>query len=118
MLKTKLNEICSGKESFFKDSHKQKIDSLFKNLESSKKLEDLIFKTLTKVDSLKKNHEDSAAVFVKLNELNENQEKLQNTIESDTEILNNFKEGVLENNNMIKKNIETIRARLNKLKKK
>ena len=86
-LETKLNEISNGKEDFYKDIQKNKLDDLYKYIESAKQSEDLIFKTLARVESLKFNHEESASIFVKLNELNESNQKMNNTIENDTEII-------------------------------
>lgn len=118
ILKSKLNEISQGKEDFYRNIQKSKIDSLYKYVDSAKQIEDLVFKTLTKVDSLKNSHEEAAAVFVKLNELNENNRKILTMLEEDTELLIDLKENMAINNQAIKKNITSIKERLDKLKNK
>lgn len=117
-LEGKLNEISNGKEDFYKDIQKTKLDDLYKYIDSAKQTEDLIFKTLTRIESLKFTHEESASIFVKLNELNESNQKMNNTIENDTEILIKMKNSIDTNNSIIKSNLNLMKERLNKLKNK
>ncbi len=115
-LNTRLNELNEGKEEFYQTVNKVKLDELFKGFASSKSVEDLIFKTVSKMESLQNNHEESAYIFLKLKEMLEQQEKIGVSIEENSEVLSNLKENITQNVQVMKKNVTSIRERLNKLK--
>ena len=115
-LNTRLKELNEGKEEFYQTISKTKIDELFKGFSSSKQVEDLIFKTVTKMESLQNNHEESAYIFLKLKEMLEQHEKISITIEENQEVLSNLKVNITDNVKTMKKNTVNIRERLNKLK--
>lgn len=116
-LNTRLKEINEGKEEFYQSINKSRIDELYKNFNSSKQVEDLIFKTVTKMESLQNNHEESAYIFLKLKEMIEQQEKVSLTIDDNSEVLSELKQNLGDNLNFMKKNIANIKERLSKLKK-
>lgn len=117
-LEAKLTEIANGKDDFYKEVQKNKIDELYKQVTSAKQIEDLIFKTLTRVDSLKQNHEEAAFIFVKVNELNEATQKINLLLDDDYEILSKLKSSIITNNKLIKDNLSFIKDRMSKLKAK
>jgi hypothetical protein len=69
------------------------------------------------MESLKNNHEESAYIFVKLKEMLEQQDKMECIMEDDHQCLELLKENIVENKASIRKNIENIKQRLNKIKK-
>lgn len=113
-----MNEISNGKEEFYRDIQKIRLDELSKYVNSAKEVEDLIFKTMTKVDTLKQNHEESASIFVKINDLMTMNDKMNMLIDEDLLELDKMKSSINENNNVIKKNIGYIKTRIENLKKK
>jgi hypothetical protein len=116
-LNVRLKEINEGKEEFYQNISKPRIDELYKLFASSKQVEDLIFKTVTKMESLQNNHEESAYIFLKLKEMMEQQEKIAFSLEENSEILTDLKSNIIENSGSMKKNISSIKERLAKLKK-
>lgn len=84
---------------------------------SSKLIEDLIFKTVGKMESLSNNHEESAHIFLKLKEMLEQQEKIERDINENREVIQNLKNNIEENSSVIKNNIENLKMRITKLKK-
>jgi uncharacterized membrane protein YcaP (DUF421 family) len=115
-LSQRLNEINEGKDEFFKSINKAKIDELFKKFASSKEVEDYIFKTISKMEALKNNHEESAFIFVKLKDMLDQHDKVEQEIIENDSILDNICENIAENKKAMLKNIETIKQRLSKIK--
>lgn len=116
-LNEKLKNLNEGKEEFYTTINKPKIDELYKCFSASNKVEDLIFKTIAKLDSLQNNHEESAFIFLKIKEMLDQQEKISANMDENSEILTNLKSNITENVTTMKKNIENIRERLKNLKK-
>jgi hypothetical protein len=116
-LNTRLKEINEGKEEFYRTLNKQKIDELFKGFGNSKFVEDILFKTVSKMESLKNTHEESAYIFLKLKEMLNQQDKISVEISENEDILKQLKKNIHENVTMMKNNIEAIKSRLNKIKK-
>ncbi len=116
-LNVRLKEINEGREEFYQNITKSKVDELYKAFNSSKQVEDLIFKTVTKMESLQNNHEESAYIFLKLKEMLEQQEKIGLSMDENCDILNELKENINQNVGSMKKNIHTLKERLAKLKK-
>ncbi len=69
------------------------------------------------MESLKNSHEDSAYIFVKFKEMLEQQDKMECLMEDDHQCLELLKENIIVNKSSIRKNIENIKERLNKIKK-
>jgi methyl-accepting chemotaxis protein len=114
----RLKEINEGKEEFYTSIiSKPKIDELHKSFGHSKQVEDLIFKTVAKIESLKSNHEESAYIFLKIREMLEQQEKVGMTIEDNLSVLSTLQENIRENADTMKKNIHSLKERLSKIKK-
>ena len=116
-LSTKLSQLNEGKENFYQTINKQKIDELYNGFVSSKHVEDLIFKTLTKIESLENKHEEGAFIFLKLREIIEQQEKLTSEIQENKEILTNLNQGIKNNVATMKKNLVHLKQRISKIKK-
>jgi hypothetical protein len=112
----RLNELNEHNDEFYKSLNKTKLDDLFKCFNTSKEVEDLIFRTISKMEALKSNHEESAFIFVKLKDMLEQQEKLEKMMIENEAVLENIQTNVGENNKSIRKNIDLLRERLNKLK--
>lgn len=116
-LNSRLSELNEGKENFYQTINKQKIDELFKGFVSSRHVEDLIFKTLTKIESLENKHEEGAYIFLKVKEMIEQQDKLGSEIKENKEILSNLSTGMKLNIETMKKNVAYLKQRLAKIKK-
>jgi hypothetical protein len=116
-LNSRLSELNEGKEGFYQTINKGKLDQLYKGFTSAKHVEDLIFKTLTKIESLEAKHEQSAYIFLKLKETLDQQDKVGLEIEENKEILKDLKEGIHNNVSTMKRNLGYLKERLNKLKK-
>jgi queuine/archaeosine tRNA-ribosyltransferase len=116
-LNTRLSGLNEGKENFYQTINKQKIDELYKGFVSSKHVEDLIFKTLTKIDSLENKHEEGAYIFLKLKEMIEQQDKLTSEIKENKDILTNLSSGMKSNIETMEKNLAYLKQRFAKIKK-
>lgn len=69
------------------------------------------------MESLKNNHEESAYIFVKLKDMLDQQEKIESIMSDNEDCLFNLKKNISDNKNCIRKNLNYIKERLNKLKK-
>lgn len=117
-LNTRLKEINEGKEDFYQNViSKSRIDELYRMFGSSKQVEELIFKTVSKMESLKCTHEESAYIFLKLKEMVEQVDKVSASIDENSDLLSSLKTNLVENTDVMKKNITSLKERLNKLKK-
>jgi methyl-accepting chemotaxis protein len=117
-LNNRLKEINEGKEDFYQNIiNKSKLDEMYKSFGASKQVEQLIYRVVSKMESMKGNHEESAYIFLKLKEMNEQQEKVATSIEDNSELLDTLKSNLDENVKLMKKNISHLKERLTKLKK-
>lgn len=116
-MNTRLAGLNEGKENFYQNINKQKIDELYKGFGSSLQVEELIFKTLTKIESLENKHEEGAYIFLKLKEMIEQQDKLSSEIIDQKDLLVNLNEGMKSNIVTMKKNLDFLKQRLTKIKK-
>lgn len=130
-LNTRLTELQEGNEEFYNNEISKpkvrkindkyinilQIDELYKNFVSAKKVEDLIFMTVNRLESLKNGHEESAYIFVKLKEVLDQQDKIEKNIVENAEALNDLDHSMQENVKMMRNNIDSIRERFKKLKK-
>lgn len=118
LLNTKISEITSNKEDFYNTINKTKIDELLDSIKSCGEAEKLIFNTIKSLNSLKANHEESAAIFVKINELLDQNASISSQLDRNTIILNAFNSNMKDNNTRLKKNISSLRSRIEKLNSK
>lgn len=89
---------------------------MYKHVENGKQLEELIFKTLESIDTFKLNHEESASVFVKINEIQQMTEKMLIQIDEELEVTDQLHKSIKSNNDSIGKNIVSLEKRFEKLK--
>ena len=68
-LTKRIDEIIGGKENFYSTVKDEKLQELYSGFDSSKDVEDLIFNTISKMENLKNNHEESAFISLKIKEL-------------------------------------------------
>lgn len=108
----RLSEIKNGNEDFYAKVNKTKLDELYNGFNSSKEVEELIYNTINKMESLKNNHEQSAFISLKLKELIDQQEKLAKCMDDNKKILLSLKENIKGNVDVMKKNIEVINNKL------
>lgn len=108
----RLGEIKNGNEDFYAKVDKTKLDELYNGFNSSKEVEELIYNTINKMESLKNNHEQSAFISLKLKELIDQQEKLAKCMDDNKKILLSLKENIKGNVDVMKKNIEVINNKL------
>jgi len=117
-LNTRLKDINESKEEFYNTVNKDVLDELYTSIGSAKQIEDLIFKSVSKMESLKQSHEDAALIHLKIKELSDQQDKIENGLEENLNILDNVNMNVKENLGLMRKNIENIKSRIQKLKSK
>ena len=108
----RLGEIKNGNEDFYAKVNKDKLDELYNGFSSSKEVEELIYNTINKMESLKNNHEQSAFISLKLKELIDQQAKLAKCMDDNKKILESLKENIKTNADVMKKNIEVINSKL------
>ena len=82
-----------------------------------KEVEELIYKSISKLESYKTAHEESAYIFVKLQEIIENQEKIKQDIFENARIISNLDLNMKENISMINTNLQILKKRLKSMKK-
>ena len=82
--------------------------------ENGEEIENIITDTVAKMESLREGHEVSAFVGLKLQEMIEQQVKLGSEMNHNSQILINLKKNIKNNIEMMKKNIELLKAKLNK----
>ena len=111
-LSKRIMEIKTGSQDFYENVNKAKLDDLYSGFTSSKDVEQVIFNTIAKMESLKNNHEESAFLSLKIKDLIEQQEKISITINENCGILDKLKENITKNVEVMKKNIEIINKKL------
>ena len=92
-------------DDFYNVIDKEYIDDLFTGFQNSQEIENIITETVNKMESLKEGHEVSAYVGLKLQEMIEQQEKLGNEINNNSQILINLKKNIKNNIEVMRKNI-------------
>lgn len=90
----------------------EKIEELNSGFSSSKDVEDIIFTTIQKMETLKGNHEESAFISLKLKQLLDQQEKIGVSIQENNQVLDKLKENIIVNASVIQKNIEMIKLKM------
>lgn len=110
---TKLDDI--KKSDFYSNfSNKQKLESLLSNVTNSKDVEETIFNTISKMESLKNSHEESAFISLKLKELIDQQEKISVNIQENKKLLDNLKNNIIQNSEVMQNNLKILNEKLNK----
>lgn len=117
-LNTKLKDIDGEKEEFFRTLNKNSIEELFSSIGSARQIEDVVFKSVGKMESLKQNHEDSALIYHKIKEISGQQDKISEGIDENINILNDVNENIKENVKDMRKNIDFIKKRIEAIRAK
>ena len=79
-------------------------------------MEEIITNTINELEKMKDEHEKGAYINLKLKELIDQQDKLGIEINSSYEILINLKKNIKNNVEVMKKNIELLKSRINNKK--
>ena len=103
-------------DEFYNVIDKEYIDDLFTGFQNSQEIENIITETVNKMESLKEGHEVSAYVGLQLQEMIEQQEKLGNEINNNNQILINLKKNIKNNIEIMRKNIELLKNKINSKK--
>ena len=101
-------------DEFYNIIDKEYLDDLYTGFKNGEEIENLISGTVAKMESLREGHEVSAFVGLKLQEMIDQQEKLGLEMNQNSQILINLKKNIKNNIEMMKKNIELLKAKLNK----
>ena len=97
-------------------SDKGYLDDLYSGFKNADEIEEIITEIVTKMENLKEGHEVSAYVGLQLQEMIEQQEKLGNEINNNSQILINLKKNIKNNIEIMRKNIELLKAKINSKK--
>lgn len=111
-LNERITELEENTNFYKNEVDKNIINDLFNNFSDSKDVEDTIYNSIYKMESLKNEHEQSAYISLKVKELIEQQEKINNQLNNDYKLLELLKNNVQNNVEMMKKNIELLEKRL------
>lgn len=117
-MNTRLKDLNESKEDFYKLINQEELNEIYNAIGSAKQMEDILFKSVSKMESLKQSHEDSAFIHLKVKEISEQQEKIENGLDDNLIILNSVNSNIKDNVSMMRKNIEAIKNRIQKLKAK
>ena len=109
----KLDEIKENYKEIYDKIEEDKIQDLFTEGIEAKEAEKIINDTISKMELLKDEHEQSIYLSNKVKELIKKNEQLKEQIEEDTLMLEQLKENVENNVNTMKKNINVIKQKLN-----
>ena len=108
----KLDEIKENYKEIYDKMEEDKIQDLLVEGVEAKEAEKIINDTISKMELLKDEHEQSIYLSNKVRELIMKNEQIKEQIEEDTLILEQLKENAENNVNTMKKNIEVIRQKL------
>ena len=103
-------------DEFYDAIDKAYLDDLYTGFKNGQEIENIIADTVSKMESLKEGHENSAFLGLKMKEMIEQQEKLGNEINENNQILINLKKNIKNNIQVMKKNIELLKAKINSKK--
>lgn len=117
-LNSRLKELNESKEDFYKTINQEDLNELYTAIGSARQIEDIIFKSVSKMEGLKQSHEDSAFIHLKVKELSEQQEKIESGLDENLNVLDSVNANIKENLSMMRKNIEAIKNRIQKIKAK
>ena len=103
-------------DEFYNAIDKEYLDDLYTGFKNGEEIENIITTTVSKMENLKEGHEISAFVGLKLQEMIEQQEKLGNEMNHNSQILINLKKNIKNNIEVMKKNIELLKKKINSKK--
>ena len=112
----RVKEIDNNNGEFYNVIDKEYLDSLYTGFKNGEEIENIITDTVAKMESLKEGHEISAFVGLKLREMIEQQEKLGIEMNNNSQILINLKKNIKSNIDVMKKNIEILKEKINSKK--
>ena len=112
----RVKEIDNNNDEFYNVIDKEYLDSLYTGFKNGEEIENIITDTVAKMESLKEGHEISAFVGLKLREMIEQQEKLGIEMNNNSQILINLKKNIKSNIDVMKKNIEILKEKINSKK--
>ena len=116
IISKRVKELENNNDEFYNVIDKEYLDSLYTGFKNGEEIENIITNTVTKMESLKEGHEISAFVGLKLQEMIEQQEKLGNEMNYNSQILINLKKNIKDNIEVMKKNIELLKEKINSKK--
>ena len=114
-LKDNLNENLLNQE-----LHKMKprIDEMYnlfnENFQTIKEIEDIISNTISKMESNKNNHEEKAYIMLKIKDVTSQQEKIGVNIDENIQLLDELKNNIKSNCEIMKKNINILNDKIKK----
>ena len=114
-LKDNLNENLLNQE-----LHKMKprIDEMYnlfnENFQTIKEIEDIISNTISNMESNKNNHEEKAYIMLKIKDLTSQQEKIGVNIDENIQLLDELKNNIKSNCEIMKKNINILNDKIKK----
>lgn len=100
-------------DEFYNVVDKEYLNDLYSGFKNGEEIENIITSTVAKMESLKEGHEVGAYVGLKLQEMIDQQEKLGLEMNHNSQILINLKKNIKNNIEMMKKNIELLKAKIN-----
>ncbi len=116
IISKRVKELENNNDEFYNVIDKEYLDSLYTGFKNGEEIENIITNTVAKMESLKEGHEISAFVGLKLQEMIEQQEKLGNEMNYNSQILINLKKNIKDNIDVMKKNIELLKEKINSKK--
>ena len=116
IISKRVKELENNNDEFYNVIDKEYLDSLYTGFKNGEEIENIITNTVAKMESLKDGHEISAFVGLKLQEMIEQQEKLGNEMNYNSQILINLKKNIKDNIDVMKKNIELLKEKINSKK--
>ena len=100
-------------DEFYNVVDKEYLNDLYSGFKNGEEIENIITSTVAKMESLKEGHEVGAYVGLKLQEMIDQQEKFGLEMNHNSQILINLKKNIKNNIEMMKKNIELLKAKIN-----
>ena len=110
---TKRVQEIEKNDGFYEVIDKEYLNSLYTGFKNGKEIESIITDTVDKMEALKEGHEVSAFVGLKLQEMIEQQEKLGSEMNENSQILINLKKNIKNNIEVMRKNIELLKSKIN-----
>ena len=105
-------------DDFYNVIDKEYLDDLYTGFKNGEEIENIITSTVSKMEALKEGHEISAYVGLKLQEMIDQQVKLGNEMNHNSQILINLKKNIKNNVEVMRKNIELLKSKINSKNKK
>ena len=103
-------------EEFYDNIDEEYLNALYCGYKNGNEVEEIIVNTINELEKMKNEHEKGAYINLKLKELIDQQDKLGIEINSSYEILINLKKNIKNNVEVMKKNIELLKSKINNKK--